>query len=136
MGRLEGMVAIVTGSSRGIGKAIALGLAREGANIVVAGVVENKSMPGTIYRTAEEIRAEGGAAIPLKVDVTSEEDTRHMAEEVVKQLGRIDILVNNTAMVYGITRKPFIEISVAECDKLMAVNLKGLFLCCRAYFPK
>jgi NAD(P)-dependent dehydrogenase (short-subunit alcohol dehydrogenase family) len=70
------------------------------------------------------------------VDVTSEEDTQGMAEETVKAFGGIDILVNNAAMIYGITRKPFIEIPPQEWDRLMTVNLKGPFLCSRAVFPR
>jgi 3-oxoacyl-[acyl-carrier protein] reductase len=129
--RLEGKVAIVTGGARGLGKAFGLGMGEEGAKLVIADILDKEAQ-----QTAEEIRAKGGGAISLKVDVTSEEDTLRMAEEALKQFGRIDILVNNAAMLFGITRKPFTEIPVAEWDKLMTVNLRGPFLCCRAVFPQ
>ena len=131
MKRLEGKVVIVTGGARGLGKAFCSRMAEEGAKVVVADILDKEAQ-----QTAEEIRTKGGSAISLRVDVTSEEDTLRMAEEAVKQFGRIDILVNNAAMVYGITRKPFTEIPAAEWDKLMTVNLKGPFLCCRAVFPQ
>jgi 3-oxoacyl-[acyl-carrier protein] reductase len=131
VGSLEGRVAIVTGGARGIGKAFCLRMAEEGAKVVVVDILDEQSQ-----QTAEEIRAKGSPAIPLRIDVTSEEDTLRMASETIKQFGRIDILVNNAAMVYGITRKPFMEIPVAEWDKLIAVNLRGPFLCCRAVFPQ
>jgi len=131
MRRLEDKVAIVTGGARGLGKAFCLAMAEQGAKLVVADILDKEAQ-----QTAGEIQAKGGSAIALKVDVTSEENTLRMAEETIKQLGRIDILVNSAAMVYGITRKPFTEIPPAEWDKLMAVNLKGVFLCCRAVFPQ
>ena len=131
MGSLEGKVAIVTGGARGLGKAFCLRMAEEGAKVVVADILGEQAQ-----QTAEEIRAKGGSAISLRIDVTSEEDTLRMAAETVKQFGRIDILVNNAAMIYGVTRKPFMEVPVAEWDKLMTVNLRGPFLCCRAVFPQ
>jgi len=131
MRRLEGRVAIVTGGARGLGKAFCLAMAEQGAKMVIADILDKEAQ-----QTAEEIQAKSGSAIALKVDVTSEEDTLGMVGKIVKQFSRIDILVNNAAMVYGITRKPFTEIPVTEWDKLMAVNLKGVFLCCRAVFPQ
>jgi len=129
--RLESKVAIVTGGARGLGKTFCLAMTEQGAKLVVADILDKKAQ-----QTADEIQTKGGSAIALKVDVTSEKDTLHMAEETVKEFGRIDILVNNAAMVYGITRKPFTEIPTEEWDKLMTVNLKGVFLCCRAVFPQ
>jgi len=131
MRRLEDKVAIVTGGASGLGKTFCLALAEQGAKLVVADIKDKEAQ-----QTATEIQAKGGSALSLKVDVTSEEDTLRMAEETLKQFGRIDILVNSAAMVYGITRKPFTEIPPAEWDKLMAVNLKGVFLCCRAVFSQ
>ncbi len=131
MGRLKGKVAIVTGGGRGLGKAFCLRMAEERAKVVVADILDKEAQ-----QTTEEIRTKGGSAIALTVNVTSVEDTLRMADETVKQFGRIDILVNNAAMVYGVTRKPFTEIPVAEWDRLMTVNLKGAFLCCRAVFPQ
>lgn len=131
MGILKGKVAIVTGGGRGLGKAFCLRMAEEGAKVVIADILDKEAQ-----QTAEEIRTKSSSSIALTVNVTSVEDTLRMARETVKQFGRIDILVNNAAMLYGITRKPFTEIPVAEWDRLMAVNLKGAFLCCRAVFPQ
>jgi len=100
--KLEGKVAIVTGSSRGIGKAIAQGFAREGASVVVAArtVVENEQLPGTIYKTAEEIKALGGQAIPIKCDITSDQSVNEMVKRTLDEFGHIDILINNAAVSY------------------------------------
>jgi 3-oxoacyl-[acyl-carrier protein] reductase len=131
MKRLEDRVAIVTGGASGLGRTFCLALAEHGAKLVIADIKEKEAQ-----QTAGEIHAKGGQAMAIKTDVTSEEATLGMAQETLKQLGRIDILVNNAAMVYGITRKPFTEIPPAEWDKMMAVNLKGVFLCSRAVFPQ
>ena len=131
MGRLEGKVAIVTGASRGLGRIFCLKLAEEGAKIVAA---TQKNMAG-LEETVKEIEAMGGTAIALQVDVTQEEDTLRMARETVEKFGRIDILVNNAAFYYGISRKPFYEIDPAEWDRVMEVNVKGPWLCTRAVFP-
>jgi len=120
MGRLNKKVAIVTGGARGLGKAFSLAMAEEGAMVALADVLDKEA-----EQTAQEIRTNGGSAISVKVDVTSEDE-----------FGRIDILVNNAAMFYGIGRKPFMEIPLAEWDKLIAVNLRGPFLCARAVFPQ
>jgi len=131
MKRLEDKVAIVTGGASGLGKTFCLALAQEGARLVVADIKEKEA-----EQTASEIQAKGGKAISIKTDVTSEAATLAMAKEAVKRFGKIDILVNNAAMVFGITRKPFTEIPPDEWDKLMTVNLKGAFLCSRAVFPQ
>jgi 3-oxoacyl-[acyl-carrier protein] reductase len=129
--RLKERVVIVTGGARGLGKRFCLGLAEEGANVVVADILAEGAR-----ETSEEILAKGGRSIAIGVDITSEQDTTRMAEETINVFGRIDILVNNAALFYGITRKPFVEIPVEEWDRLMTVNLKGPFLCCRAVFPQ
>ena len=130
MNSLTDKVAIVTGGGKGLGKAFCAGLTKEGARVVMA----VHRMDKEASQAAKEIETKGGYA--LEVDVINEEDTHRMADEAVKRFGRIDILVNNAAMLRGITRKPFMEIPLAEWDKLMAVNLKGVFLCCRAVFPQ
>jgi len=130
---LEGKVAVVTGSSRGIGKAIALGLARSGCRVVVtARTTEPGKFPGTIYETAEEIRALGGEALPLRCNVADEADVQGMVEAVLKEWGRIDILINNAGVGSYL---PFLETSVKLWDLIMAVNLRGTFLCTRAVLP-
>jgi 3-oxoacyl-[acyl-carrier protein] reductase len=130
MNRLLNKVAIVTGGGRGLGKVFCLAMADEGAKIVSADILEKESL-----QTAQEIHDKGGSALSFKVDVTSEKDTERMAEETVKAFGRIDILVNNAGMYFGLGRRPFHEIPPEEWDRLMAVNLKGPFLCSKAVFP-
>lgn len=132
MGRLNGKTSIVTGGGRGLGKAFCLAMAEQGAKVCVADILGKEAQ-----ETAQEIKAKGGSAIGVKIDVTSEEDSMHMVEETISQFGQIDILINNAAMIYGIPRRPsFVEIPIDEWDKLMAVNLKGAFLCTRAVFPQ
>ena len=130
MCRLEGKVAIVTGGGRGLGKTYCLRMADEGAKIVVADILDQESQ-----QTAEEILANGGEAVAVKVDVSSEEDTQRMVSEAIRAFDKIDILVNNAGMLLGLTRKSFIEIPIDEWDRVMAVNVKGVLLCCRAVFP-
>lgn len=127
--RLEGKVAIVTGGGRGLGKAFCLKLAEEGAKIVVVDVIDTTG-------TVKEIEERNGSAIGLKVDVSQEEDTQRMAGETVAKFGRIDVLVNNAAIFYGLERKSFQDISTEEWDRLMAVNVKGQWLCAKAVTPE
>jgi 3-oxoacyl-[acyl-carrier protein] reductase len=130
MGRLENKVAIVTGGGRGLGKVYCLRMAEEGAKVVVADILDRE-----VEETVNEIKAKGGTAVAVKADVSSEADTRRMAEETIKKFGRIDILVNNAGYYYGMGRKRFYEISSEEWDKAMLVNAKGTWLCCKAVFP-
>jgi len=127
--RLKDRVAIVTGSARGLGRAYALRLAKEGAKVVVADILDGKETVGAIA-------AQGGEAIYVKTDVTSEESTREMAAKTVERFGRIDALINNAALFADLVKKPFWEIPVAEWDKVMAINLKGPFLCAKAVYPQ
>jgi citronellol/citronellal dehydrogenase len=131
--KLAGKVAIVTGSSRGIGKAIALALAQEGADVVVAARTEvEQTLPGTIYKTAAEIQALGRRALPLKVNVTQEQEVAQMVTETLAEFGRIDILVNNA----GVSAPgSMLELSVKRWDLIMAVNVRSTFLCTKAVLP-
>jgi len=122
--RLKGKVAAVTGAGRGIGRAIALTLAREGAAVVVSDVDLE-----TARQTAEEIRAGGGQAIAVKVDVTSRQDAAALTDKAIQSFGKLDILVNNAGMYPS---APIVEITEEEWDLVMAVNLKGVFLCSQA----
>ena len=127
--RLAGKTAIVTGGARHIGAAYCRKLAEEGAAVVIADILVGEPV-------AAEIRANGGRALAVKVDVSKEDDTNRMAAEAVKAFGRIDILVNNAAIFINIQRHPFYEISAEEWDKVSAVNIKGPFLCAKAVFPQ
>jgi NAD(P)-dependent dehydrogenase (short-subunit alcohol dehydrogenase family) len=127
--RLDGKVAIVTGSARHIGALYAQRLAADGASVAVADILDGDPV-------VREIAARGGKAVALKVDVSSEEETRRMAEDTIGAFGRIDILVNNAAVFVGIERRPFYEISAEEWDRVSAVNIKGVFLCTKAVFPQ
>ncbi|HEY54732.1 MAG TPA: 3-oxoacyl-ACP reductase FabG [Dehalococcoidia bacterium] len=131
MGILENKVAIVTGGAKGLGKAYSLRMAEEGAKVVVADILEEDA-----EAVAKEIKAKGGKAIAVKADVTSEAETKGMAEKTVQEFGRIDILVNNAGFYHGMSRKSFDEISPAEWDKMMDVSAKGTWLCSRAVFPQ
>ena len=131
---LTDSVAIVTGASRGIGKAIAIALAREGARVVVAARTR-RDLPliaGTIEATAEEIRTRGGRAVAIKTDVSKEQSVALMVEKTLHEWGRIDILVNNAA-----TNIPalFSAMPQKNWDRVMEVNLRGTVLCTKAVLP-
>lgn len=128
--RLRDKVAIVTGGGVGIGRAYSLGLAKEGAKVVVADIQDKEA-----EKVAAEIKRLDGEAFAVAVDVTSAEKTQAMADATVKRYGRIDVLVNNAALYSTIKKKPFMEIEVAEWDRVMEVNLRGLFLCAQAIYP-
>ncbi len=131
---LEGKVAIVTGSSRGIGKAMALGLARAGAAVVVAARSETArpNLPGTIHETVAEIQANGGQALAVRCNVREEESIREMAQSALERWGRIDVLVNN-AGVGAYT--PFLESTVRQWDLVLDIDLRAPFICCKAVVP-
>ena len=126
--RLRGKVVIVTGGARGIGRAYGLGVASEGAKVVVADVADGKP-------AVKEIEGLGAQALVVECDVSREADTLRLATETLARFGRIDVLVNNAALYGSLKRRPFMEIPIEEWDRVMAVNLRGLFLCARAVFP-
>ncbi len=127
-------VAIVTGSSRGIGKAMALGLAREGASVVVAARSESErdTAPGTIYATAAEIEALGGRALPVRCNVREEESIREMVEQTLDAFGAVDILINNAGIG---AYTPFLESTTREWDLVLDINLRATYLGCRLVAP-
>jgi citronellol/citronellal dehydrogenase len=132
---LEGTVAIVTGASRGIGKGLALGMARAGAAVVCAARSEKESpggLPGTIHATADEITAVGGRAIAVRCDIAVADDIDNLVERTVAELGRLDVLVNNAMAP---TRGLFDETTLEMWDESMTTNVRSLFLFCKAAVP-
>jgi NAD(P)-dependent dehydrogenase (short-subunit alcohol dehydrogenase family) len=125
MSALQDKVAIVTGGAQGIGRAIAEGLAAEGARIVIADL-----------KGAEQAAAAFEGGVGLTVDVASEADTERMAAETVEQCGGIDILVNNAGLYASLAMRPFEQIDVAEWRRVMDVNVLSMFLTCRAVVPR
>ncbi len=125
---LHGQSAVVTGGGRALGKAIALRLARDGADVVLAGPDR-----GELESAAAEIEALGRRAVPVVTDVTREDQVNAMATRALEALGRIDILVNNAGII-GPTA-PVLSLRRADWDEVLAVNLTGVMLCCRAVLP-
>lgn len=131
---LSGKTAIVTGASRGIGKAISLALARAGANIVVVArtMDDSNTLPGTIQKTVAEIENSGGVALPVRCDVTSEDEVREMVETTISTYGAVDILVNN-AGIFKMAN--FIETSPADFIDTWQINVFAPFICTQAVLP-
>lgn len=129
MKQLAGKTAIVTGAAQGIGATYAMALAQQGANVLVADIIDGSA-------TAAKINAGGGKAVYQQVDVSNEDSTKAMAQAACDSFGRIDILVNNAAIYASLALRPFEEIDPAEWDRVMAVNVKGPFLCARAVIPQ
>lgn len=132
--RFKDQVAIVTGASRGIGKAIAIGLAKEGCDVVIASKTAEPDprLPGTIYDTAREVEDLGRRALPLKVDVRFDDQIRAMMAHTIEQLGRLDILINNAGALYLNSVE---ETPAKRFDLVMGVNARAAFLCCQAAIP-
>jgi meso-butanediol dehydrogenase / (S,S)-butanediol dehydrogenase / diacetyl reductase len=122
MKRFEGKVVVITGGSRGIGKGIAERFAREGASVCVAA---NEAL---VHETAEALRAHGGKALGLVVDVTDGSAVKAMYARVAAELGEVDVSVQNAGVI---TVARLEDLTEAEWDKIMAVNTKGVFLCCQ-----
>jgi NAD(P)-dependent dehydrogenase (short-subunit alcohol dehydrogenase family) len=122
--KLDGKVAVVTGSSGGIGKAIAMALAAHGADLLLAG-----RNPDKTKQAAVEAAASGRRAVPCSLEVTSRDSAELMAEAALKEFGRIDILVNSAGMNI---RKEILAISEEDWDQVLTTNLKGVLYCCQA----
>jgi len=127
MGSLDGRVAIVTGGARGIGRAYCLGLAREGAVIVVADLGDSSEVVKEIEASAGDGKATG-----VHVDVSDKASVDSMAREAIERHGRIDILVNNAGYMTEAAQLPFDELDIAEWDKPFQVNVRGSWLCASA----
>jgi 3-oxoacyl-[acyl-carrier protein] reductase len=126
--RLKNKIAIVTGASRGIGKAIAIAFAKEGADVVVV----SRSLP-EVEETAAQARALGRRALALKVDVSSRKDVTRMVGSAIEEFGKIDILVNNAGIQGPIA--PIIEADIEQWIQTVNINLIGTFLCAKAVMP-
>jgi len=127
---LKDKVAIITGGGRGLGRAFALRFAEEGAKLLLPDISLERA-----EGVAKEIRTKGGEAVAMKTDISDENATKKMAEKVVQQYGKVDILVNNAAIYYGIEAKPWDAWTVEEWDRIFAVNVRGTWLCCKAIAP-
>jgi NAD(P)-dependent dehydrogenase (short-subunit alcohol dehydrogenase family) len=122
---LDGKVAIITGARRGIGRGIALALAEAGADVVVSDISLEDCQ-----KVVVEIEGLGRKGLAVKCDVTQKSEVDEMIKKTVEELGKVDILVNNAGILGE--SKPFLEMSEEEWDKVLAVNLKGQFLCAQA----
>jgi len=134
MGTLKDKTLFITGASRGIGKAVALRAARDGARIVIAAKTEtpHERLPGTIYTAAAEIEAAGGRALPLAVDIRFEDRVMTAVAQAVDHFGGIDILVNNASAIQLTNTS---DTSMKRFDLMHQVNTRGTFLCSQACLP-
>ena len=126
--RLQDKVIIITGAAHHIGQAYAVRCAQEGAKLVICDILDC----GT---TAEMCMEAGAEVLALHTDVANEEDTLEMARQAVERFGRIDCIVNNAGIYDGLTARSMLEVDLEEWDRVMDVNVKGIFLCSRAVVP-
>jgi citronellol/citronellal dehydrogenase len=131
---LKGKTLFITGASRGIGLAIALRAAREGANVAIAAktVEPNPKLPGTIYTAAQEIEAAGGSALPLQCDIRFEEQVQEAVAKTVAQFGGIDVCINNAS---AISITPTTQTDMKRYDLMNQINARGTFVCSKATIP-
>ena len=127
-GRLEGKVAIVTGAAQGIGATYAAALGAEGARVCVSDLLDTSA-------SVAAVETAGGSAFGIKCDVTDATDVKAMVDTTIAKWGRVDILINNAGLFGNLSLKPLTEISSAEFDKVLAVNVRGSFECVKAVTP-
>ncbi|MCH7553360.1 MAG: SDR family NAD(P)-dependent oxidoreductase [Chloroflexi bacterium] len=135
MSSLQGKVVIVTGASRGIGKAIALAMAGEGASVVVAARASDASplkLPGTVDETVRLAQAAGAQALAVSADLTKDEDIQRVAERALETFGRVDILINNAAIDFPMS---MLDLPVKRFDLIMALDLRAPYLLARHVLP-
>jgi NAD(P)-dependent dehydrogenase (short-subunit alcohol dehydrogenase family) len=125
---LDQQTVIVTGAATGIGQAFAVGAAAQGANVVVADM-------NAADETVALVERAGGKALALQVDVADDASVRAMAEAALRRFGRIDGLINNAAYFREVKLTPFEELDPAQWDRIFAVNVKGVWQCCKAVMP-
>src|SRR3972149_1895917 len=133
---LLNQVAVVSGPSRGIGRAIAIDFARAGADVVASARSSESApskLPGTIEQTAREVEATGRRALAVATDVTVEAQVQALAQRTLAEFGRIDILVNNAGISYP---APFSQTPLKRWDLVMNVNLRGPGMCTQAFLPR
>lgn len=126
--KLEGQVAFITGSTRGIGHDIAVALAKEGCNIVVTGKTDKQKgeIPGTIYTAAADVEAAGAEALPLKLDVRYDDQIEAAIAQTIDKWGRLDILINNAGAIH---MKPALETPPKRFDLMMGINARAAYAC-------
>jgi len=127
---LQGRAVIITGGGKGIGKIYVREFARAGARVLAADIDG-----AAAEAVAKEIRGVDGEAVGIATDISDADSTLAMADAARKHFGGIDVLVNNASLMSALPRRSWLEIPVEEWDRVMAVNLRGMFLCCRAVFP-
>lgn len=129
-GMLKDKVAIITGASRGMGKAFALKFAEEGAKLLLTTTNLERAKG-----TAKEVKAKGGEVAIMEADISHEDAGKKIADEVMRKYGRVDILVNNAAIWYGVTARPWDSWTVKEWDQMFVVNVRGTWVVCKAIAP-
>lgn len=131
---LKNKTVVITGSSRGIGREIALRCARDGANLIIVGksAEEGGKLPGTIHSVAKEVEAAGGRALALQVDVRSEEQVEDMVKKAADRFGRIDALINNAG---AIQLTPLEHTPPKRMDLMLGINVRGVLVCSHYCIP-
>jgi len=134
MSTLRGKTLFITGASRGIGLAIALRAARDGANVVIAAKsdVPNPKLPGTIHSAAADVEAAGGRALAIRCDIREEDQVRAAVEQAAQRFGGIDILINNASAIW---LRGTLDTPMKRFDLMQQVNARGTFLCAQACLP-